>query len=134
MNKVILMGRLTAVPELKSTTNGNFVTSFTVAVDRPYTPQGGEKITDFLRCVAWRQTAEFICKYFTKGQMIALDGSVQTRKYTDRDGADRTATEILADRVYFCGSKQEAKKSSGVDSLDAAAGEYEYSDTDDLPF
>lgn len=134
MNKVILMGRLTATPELKSTTNGNAVTSFSVAVDRPYTPKGSEKVTDFINCVAWRQTAEFVCKYFQKGQMIALEGSIQPRKYTDRSGNDRIATEVVASQVYFCGGKKENRQGGDpLDELEDAADALNLPD-DDLPF
>ena len=107
MNTICLMGRLTADPELRSTQNGVAVTSFTLAVDRDYTPKGQEKQADFIPVVAWRQTAEFVCKYFHKGQRIALTGSLQTRSYTDRDGSRRTAYEVVAEHVYFAESKKE---------------------------
>ena len=89
-NLVVLTGRLTADPELKTTPNGISVTSFSVAVSRPYR-SGEEAQTDFINIVAWRQRAEFICKYFTKGSMIGIEGSIQTRKYTDKNGNNRTA-------------------------------------------
>ena len=101
------MGRLTADPELRTTGNGISVTSCTVAVDRNYQRQGQEKQTDFINVVAWRQTAEFIAKYFRKGQMIALKGPIQVRNYEDRNGNKRTAVEIIANEVSFCGSKAE---------------------------
>lgn len=103
MNKAILMGRLVKDPELRSTTNGTAVTTFTVAIDR----KGKEKITDFLPCVAWRQTAEFVAKYFTKGKMILVVGSIQPRSYTAKDGSTRSQTEIVVDEVSFCGDKAE---------------------------
>lgn len=107
LNTAILMGRLTADPELKTTNNGISVVSFCVAVDRRY-QKDGEKQTDFLGVTAWRQTAEFICKYFRKGQMIAVQGSIQTRNYEDKNGNKRTAVEIVAENVSFCGSKSES--------------------------
>lgn len=105
MNSICLLGRLTADPELRNTPNGISVTNFDVAVDRSYTPNGQEKQVDFIPVQAWRQTAEFVCKYFRKGQRIALTGSLQTRSYTDRDGNKRTAYEVVAEHVFFAESK-----------------------------
>ena len=99
MNKAILMGRLTRDPELRSTQNGDPVCNFTVAVDR------FGKGTDFLNCVAWHKTAEFVKKYFTKGRMIAVLGRIQTREYTDKSENKRVAYEIVVDEVSFCGEK-----------------------------
>ena len=93
LNTVILMGRLTADPELRTTNNNLSVLSFSVAVDRNYQAQGQERQADFINCVAWRQNADFISKYFRKGQMIAIEGSIQTRSYEDKSGAKRTAFE-----------------------------------------
>ena len=107
LNCAVIMGRLTADPELKTTQSGKSVCSFTVAVERNYAPQGQERQTDFIDVVAWRQTAEFVTKYFRKGQMIAVQGSIQVRPYEDRNGNKRTATEINADQISFCGSKAE---------------------------
>lgn len=107
LNCAVIMGRLTADPELRTTGNGISVTSFSVAVDRNYQRQGQERQTDFINVVAWRQTAEFVTRYFRKGQMIAVQGSIQTRNYEDRNGNKRTAVEIVADNVSFCGSKAE---------------------------
>ncbi|MEE0569433.1 MAG: single-stranded DNA-binding protein [Acutalibacteraceae bacterium] len=107
LNKVVLMGRLVAGPELKTTGSGISVCSFTVAVDRNYVKQGAERQTDFINVVAWRQTAEFLCRYFAKGQLIALDGSLQSRTYQDRDGNNRSVTEVIADNVYFTGDRRE---------------------------
>ena len=107
MNAICLMGRLTGDPELKTTPNGIDVTSFCVAVDRAYTPKGQEKQTDFIHCVAWRNTAEFITRYFHKGQRMALQGSLQMRSYTDRDGNKRTVYEVLVDRAFFADAKSE---------------------------
>ena len=107
MNNVSLMGRLTADPELKQTYNGVSVLSFCIAVDRPCSKDGNQQ-ADFINIVAWRQTAEFISRYFTKGQMIALEGSIQTRSYEDRQGNKRTAFEVVVDQAHFCGSKNES--------------------------
>lgn len=106
LNKVILMGRLTADPELKTTTSNVSVCSFCIAVERTYTPKGQEKQADFINIVTWRNTAEFVRKYFGKGQMIALEGSIQTRDYTDSSGNRRKLTEVVADQVFFTDSKK----------------------------
>lgn len=108
LNRAVLMGRLTADPELRQTPNGISVLSFSIAVDRAYGGKNGERQTDFINLVAWRQTAEFISRYFSKGQMIAVDGSIQTRNYTDKQGNNRTAFEIVIDNASFCGSKAES--------------------------
>lgn len=104
MNIVTLMGRLTAEPELKSTQNGLNYCRFNIAVDRP-TSKDKERQTDFISCVAWRTTAEFICKYFSKGSRIALNGSIQTGSY-EKDGQKVYTTDVIAEKVYFCESKQ----------------------------
>lgn len=106
MNNVSLIGRLTADPELKHTQGGKGFTRFTVAVDRPV-KSGEEKQADFINIVAWNQTAEFICKYFSKGQRIALTGSIRTGSYTDRDGGKRYTFDVWASNVEFCESKAE---------------------------
>ncbi len=105
INCAVIMGRLTADPELRTTTNGISVTSFCVAVDRNFVKAGEERQADFINVVAWRQTADFVTRYFRKGSMIAIQGSIQTRVYEDKTGAKRTAVEIVADNVSFCGSK-----------------------------
>ena len=105
INCAVIMGRLVADPELRTTTSGKSVTSFCVAVDRNYVRQGEERQTDFINVVAWRQNADFVTRYFHKGSMIAVQGSIQTRSYEDKTGAKRTAVEIVADSVSFCGSK-----------------------------
>lgn len=105
LNMVAIMGRLTTDPELRHTTNSIPVTTFTLAVNRSYVKQGGERQTDFIDVVAWRNTAEFICRYFKKGQMMAVDGSIQTRTYTDKEGRYRKVFEILANNVYFTESR-----------------------------
>lgn len=106
LNKIILMGRLTRDPELRRTQSGTAVASFTLAVDRDYKPQDGERETDFIDVVAWRGTAEFVFKYFTKGRMVVVEGRLQVRDWTDKDGAKRRSTEVIADNVYFGDSKR----------------------------
>ena len=110
LNKAIIMGRLTKEPEKRTTQSGTSVTTFTVAVDRPFKTRDAEKQTDFLNCVAWRQTADFVAQHFSKGQMIALVGSIQTRSYADRDGKNRTVVEIIADEVSFTGEKRDENR------------------------
>ncbi len=105
LNQVALMGRLTADPELRHTPSNISVTTFTLAVNRSYVKQGAERQTDFIDVVAWRNTADFICRYFKKGQMMAVDGSIQTRTYTDKEGKNRKAFEVLANNVYFTESR-----------------------------
>ncbi len=105
LNNVDLCGRLTATPELKHTSSGVAVTSFTIAVERDY-QTNGQRQTDFFDIVAWRGTSEFICRNFIKGEMIIIDGSLQTRKYQTKDGNTRTVVEVVADNAYFCGSKR----------------------------
>lgn len=108
LNVVVLMGRLVADPELRRTQSDLAVCSFRIAVDRSYSNKSGERQADFIDIVAWRGTAEFVCKYFTKGQMIAVEGSIQTRSYEDKQGNKRTAVEVVANNVSFCGSKRES--------------------------
>ena len=112
LNQIIIMGRLTRDPELRRTGSGLAVASFTLAVDRDYSSkEGGEKETDFIDCVAWRQTGEFVSKYFTKGRMAVVSGRLQIRSWTDKDGNKRRTAEVVADNVYFGDSKKE--ESSG---------------------
>lgn len=106
LNLVALMGRLTADPELRHTNNGIPVVSFTLAVDRRF-KSGEERTADFINIVAWRQTADFVSKYFRKGQLVAVDGSIQTRRYQDKDGNNRTAFEVVASNVHFAESKRD---------------------------
>ena len=108
LNTAILMGRLVADPELRHTPNDIAVTSFTLAVDRSFSKSGTERQTDFIDIVAWRSTAEFVCKYFHKGQLVAVQGSIQTRSYTDSQGIKRKAFEIVADNVHFAESKRDS--------------------------
>ena len=113
LNVAVIMGRLAADPELRHTPNGVAVTSFTLAVDRSYARAGTERQTDWIDVVAWRQTAEFVCKYFTKGQLMAVTGSIQTRNYEDRNGNKRKAVEIQATEVNFASSKREGGSMGG---------------------
>ena len=105
LNRAILMGRLTRDPELKQTPNNVSVATFSLAVDRNYQADKNNKAADFINIVAWRHTAEFVSKYFTKGQLVAVEGSIQTRSYQDKDGNNRTAFEVVADQVYFAEKK-----------------------------
>lgn len=109
LNKIILQGRLCKDPELRRTGNGTAVTSFSLAVDRDFKSQSGEKETDFIDIVAWRSTAEFVSKYFSKGRMAVVEGRLQIRDWTDKDGGKRVAIEIVADNVYFGDSKRDAE-------------------------
>lgn len=113
LNVVALVGRLTSDPELRHTPNSIPVTSFNIAVGRSFVRSGEERQTDFIDVVAWRSTAEFVCKYFKKGQLIAVEGSIQTRTYQDRDGNKRKAFEVVANNVHFTESKKEAADSVG---------------------
>ena len=147
INTAILMGRLTADPELRKTPADVSVTRFALAVDRSYVPQGGERQTDFIDVVAWRKTAEFVSRYFRKGMLVAVQGSIQTRSYTDNQNIRRKAFEIVADNVHFA----EPKRDSGAapmapmprpDSQSPAPaafasgdpGDFQEIDDDDLPF
>ena len=113
MNQINLMGRLTRDPELRQTPNGVSVASFTLAVDRSFVPKdGGERQTDFIDIVAWRNTGEFVSKYFTKGQMAAVSGRLQIREWTDKDGNKRRSAEVVADNVYFTESKKSREAST----------------------
>ena len=108
LNHITIMGRLTRDPELRRTGSGIAVASFTVAVDRDFSPKdGGEKETDFIDCVAWRQTGEFVSKYFTKGRMAVVSGRLQIRSWTDKDGNKRRTAEVVADNVYFGDSRRD---------------------------
>ena len=124
LNHIVIMGRLTRDPELRRTGSGVAVASFTVAVDRDFSPKdGGEKETDFIDCVAWRQTGEFVSKYFTKGRMAVVSGRLQIRSWTDKDGNKRRTAEIVADNVYFGDSKRDGD-SGGAYGASAGFGGY----------
>ena len=121
LNHITIMGRLTRDPELRRTGSGIAVASFTVAVDRDFGGRdGGEKETDFIDCVAWRQTGEFVSKYFTKGRMIVVSGRLQIRSWTDKDGNKRRTAEVVADNVYFGDSKREGDNAYGNTAYGAA--------------
>ncbi len=141
LNCAVLMGRLTADPELRQTPTGVSVTRFTIAVDRSFVKSGEERKADFINVVAWRQTAEFVSKYFTKGSMIAVQGSIQTGSY-EKDGVKRYTVEVVADNVSFCGSKNESSV-QGAPRAAAATPSFSngsaddfaaMADDDDLPF
>ena len=119
LNKIMLMGRLVRDPELRHTGSGTAVASLTLAVDRDYKSQSGEKETDFIDIVAWRSTAEFVCKYFTKGRMVVVEGRLQVRDWTDKDGGRRRSAEVVAENVYFGDSKRAVS-----DSDTHSAGEF----------
>ena len=144
LNKIFIMGRLTKDPELKRTQTGTPVVSFSLAVDRDFKDKStGERATDFISCVAWRQSAEFISRYFTKGRMAVVEGRLQTRDWTDKDGNKRRSTEVIVDSIYFGDSKRETENTFG--GYDDGLGAYstygapdqfrELSDEDgELPF
>ena len=122
LNKIILMGRLARDPELKRTTSGTAVTSFSLAVDRDFKSQSGEKETDWIDCVAWRGTAETVCKYFTKGRMAVVEGRLQIRDWTDKAGNKRTTAEVVADNVYFADSKRSESNDNQKENFNALNG------------
>ena len=107
LNKIFIMGRLTRDPELRRTQSGTAVTSFSLAVDRDFKSQSGEKETDFIDVVAWRSTAEFVAKYFSKGRMAVVEGRLQIREWKDKDGNNRRSAEVVADNIYFGDSKRD---------------------------
>lgn len=138
-NHIAIMGRLTRDPELRRTSNGTAVASFTLAVDRDYSGKdNGERETDFIDCVAWRQTAEFVSKYFSKGRMALATGRLQIRVWTDKDGNKRRAAEVVADSVYFGDSKKESSdhESDTYYAPQLPASDYAMLEYDDekLPF
>ena len=126
LNHIVIMGRLTRDPELRSTQAGVSVTSFTVAVDRDFGGRdGGERQTDFIDCVAWRSTGEFVSKYFHKGSMMVVSGRLQSRKWQDREGNNRTSWEINADNVYFGESRRDGDSSRDSYSNNTYSGSYD---------
>ena len=142
MNKVILVGNLARDPELRHTPAGVSVARFTVAVNRNYTAKDGQQQADFINCIAWRQQAEFLCKYFQKGSGIQLCGSIQTRSWDGQDGTRHFATEVIADEIQFNGPKQQNEQTQGTAPIpgmspnDILTDDYDdvTSDEDDLPF
>lgn len=141
INTVALTGRLTYEPELTSTPSGVSVLRFQIACDRNRQTQGQERQADFIDCVAWRQTAEFINRYFHKGDMIGVEGSIQTSNFTDKNGNKRKAVDVVANNVSFCGSKQQSNSNPNLNvapptyaSADNSDFEEIVDDDDDLPF
>lgn len=142
LNCVTLMGRLVADPELRTTTSGKSVATFRIAVDRSFVKQGEQRQADFITIVAWGNQALFVSRYFSKGSMIAIQGRIQTRNYEDNNGNKRTAFEVVATEVSFCGSKNEGNNNSGNPNSSPSTPAYspaptdyeEIGDDDDLPF
>jgi single-strand DNA-binding protein len=145
LNSVALMGRIVANPELKQTSSGVSVTSFRIACDRSYCKAGQERQTDWIDCIAWRTNAEFICKWFEKGQLIAIQGELQTRSYTDKDGNKRKAVEVVVSQANFCSKKDDTgnkntyqpkpKEQEKPDISADDTGDFEETPSDgDLPF
>ena len=131
LNRIIVMGRMTRDPELRRTNSGTAVASFTVAVDRDFKSLCGEKETDFIDVVAWRNTAEFVSKYFSKGRMAVVEGRLQIRDWTDKDGNKRRTAEIVADSVYFGDSKRDGGDTA---QSELQGGFSEIEDDGNLPF
>ena len=122
LNKIIIMGRLTRDPELRRTGSGTAVTSFSLACDRDFKSQSGDKETDFIDVVAWKNTAEFVSKYFTKGRMAVVEGRLQIRDWTDKAGNKRTTAEVVADNVYFADSKRSESNDNQKENFNALSG------------
>lgn len=136
LNKIIIQGRLIRDPELRHTQTGTAVASFTLAVDRDFKDRNsGERATDFIDVVAWRQTGEFVSRYFTKGRMAVVEGRLQIRDWTDKEGGKRRSAEVVADNVYFGDSKRDSEDVTGT-TQEVGAGRYIDVDDDDgeLPF
>ena len=141
LNKVVLMGRLTKDPELRRTGSGTAVTSFSLACDRDFKSQSGDKETDFIEVVAWKNTAEFVSKYFSKGRMAVVEGRLQIRDWTDKAGNRRTTAEVVADNVYFADSKRSESNDNQKENFNALSGRLSddfvaalNDDTSELPF
>ena len=122
LNKIFLQGRLTRDPELRRTGSGTAVTSFSLACDRDFKSQSGEKETDFIEVVAWKNTAEFVSKYFSKGRMAVVEGRLQIRDWTDKAGNKRTTAEVVADNVYFADSKRSESNDNQKENFNALSG------------
>ena len=141
LNKIILMGRLCSNPELRRTGSGTAVTSFSLACDRDFKSQSGDKETDFIEVVAWKNTAEFVSKYFSKGRMAVVEGRLQIRDWTDKAGNKRTTAEVVADNVYFADSKRSESNDNQKENFNALSGRLSddfvpalNDDTSELPF
>ena len=122
LNKIIIMGRLTIDPELRRTGSGTAVASFSLACDRDFKSQSGDKETDFIEVVAWKNTAEFVSKYFSKGRMAVVEGRLQIRDWTDKDGGKRRSAEVVADNVYFADSKRSESNDNQKENFNALSG------------
>ena len=122
LNKVVIMGRFTKDPELRRTGSGTAVTSFSLACDRDFKSQSGDKETDFIEVVAWKNTAEFVSKYFSKGRMAVVEGRLQIRDWTDKAGNKRTTAEVVADNVYFADSKRSESDDNQKENFNALSG------------
>lgn len=140
-NLAVQMGRLVAAPELNSTPNGVSVTTFRLAVNRSYSEKDGERKADFITIVAWRKTAEFICKYFKKGDPILVQGNLQTRQYIDKDDKKQFVTQLIAEKVFFAGGKKASegneydKAASSIPNIELPKESYSvHEDDGDLPF
>lgn len=133
LNKVFMQGRLVADPELRRTQNGVAVSSFRIAVDRDFKDKSGERQADFVNVIAWRSTGEFVSKFFSKGRMAIVEGKLQTRSYEDRDGNKRTATEVVADNIYFGDSKRDQEPEKEPEFHPPQFTEYQ-DDDGKLPF
>lgn len=133
LNHITIMGRLVKDPEIRTTQSGVSVCSFTVAVDRDFSGKGEEKLTDFFDCTAWRGTADFVGKYFSKGRMIVVDGSLQNDRWQDKDGNNRVSAKIVANNVYFGDSKRNESTSQTAESVVAKFDEIKEADGE-LPF
>lgn len=134
LNHIILMGRMTRDPELRYTPQNTPVASFTLAVERDYQPGGSERQTDFIDCVAWRKTAEFISKHFQKGSLVAVSGRLQIRDWTDRDGGKRRSAEVAVDNVYFAEKKQPNPSEAPVNVSPPSLAELSPDEGGELPF
>ena len=141
LNKVVIMGRFTKDPELRRTGSGTSVTSFSLACDRDFKSQSGEKETDFIEVVAWKNTAEFVSKYFSKGRMAVVEGRLQIRDWTDKAGNKRTTAEVVAENVYFADSKRSESNDNQKENFNALSGRLSddfvpalNDDTSELPF
>lgn len=134
LNYIVIMGRMTKDPELRRTNSGTAVTSFTLAVDRDFKSQNGEKETDFIDVTVWKNTAEFVSKYFSKGRMAVVEGRLQIREWTDKDGNKRRNAEVIANSVYFADSKQQSQEQN-MSALNERMGSFsEVEDDETLPF
>ncbi|MDE6148591.1 MAG: single-stranded DNA-binding protein [Ruminococcus sp.] len=134
LNRVILMGRITHDLELKQTPNGVSVLSFTLAVERQFKGANGERETDFINCIAWRQQAEFIGKYFSKGRMIAIEGNLRTRTFEDKKGSKHYVTEVYVDKADFTGEKSESYNEGSQTSFNSYESDYDVISDDGCPF